>query len=273
MNTILWYTNWNWAPSLTLGTVIIIAAYLYAIGPLRLRFQLGPPVPLARSCAFLFGVDIIFLALASPLDTIGDRYLFAAHMLQHLLLGFAAPPLLLMGMPAWFFRPLLRHRVPFAIGKAVTFPVVASVLFNGNLWFWHAPPIYDMTLVNENIHALSHLLYIATGVLFWWPIMSPLSEGWPPLSLGSKLAYLFFSDMPMVLLGAGLTFTPPLYTRYEYAGRLFGLSAAMDQQLGGLLMWIVGSVFLIVVVSILFLRWMYQQEEQQRLMDDTEHVR
>lgn len=266
-NTILWYTNWNWAPSLIIGMLAIIAGYLLVIGPLRERYQLGPEVPLARACAFLLGVDIIFLALVSPLDTIGDRYLFTAHMLQHLLLSLAAPPLLLIGMPDWFFKPLLRNRMILTIGKALTFPVVASALFNVNLWFWHAPPIYDITLVNENIHILSHILYIATGVIFWWPVMSPLKEDLPPLSLGGKLAYLFFSDMPMVLLGAGLTFTPPLYTRYEYAGRIFGLSAAMDQQLGGLLMWIVGSIFLIVVVSIIFLRWMYKQEKQQHQID------
>src|SRR5579875_3156420 len=92
-NAILWYTNWDWAPSLIIGTLAIIAGYLLAIGPIRERYQLGPEVPLVRACAFLLGVDIIFLALVSPLDTIGDRYLFSAHMVQHLLLSLVAPPL------------------------------------------------------------------------------------------------------------------------------------------------------------------------------------
>ena len=91
------------------------------------------------------------------------------------------------------------------------------------------------------------------------------------------MAYLFFSDMPMVLLGAGLTFVPPLYTRYIYAPRLWGLSPATDQQLAGLLMWIPGSIFFIVVVSILFLQWMQAQDVKQRaedaaLYDDDEEI-
>jgi cytochrome c oxidase assembly factor CtaG len=267
MDNTLWLTQWNWQPSLILGTIAVIALYLYAIGPLRVKYRFGPAVPLGRVCAFLLGVNIIFFALFSPLDAIGDTYLFSGHMVQHILLALAAPPLMLMGLPAWLFQPLLRNRVIFAIGKGLTLPLVASLIFNANLWLWHAPPIYNATLVNEQLHILSHLLYIATGMLFWWPILSPLHEGWPPLSLGGKLAYLFFSDMPMVLLGAGLTFTPPLYAHYQHVARIFGLSAAADQQLGGLLMWIVGSIFLIVVVSIIFLRWMYEQEEKQRRAD------
>ena len=264
MGATMWLTRWNWDPSLLMGTVAVIAGYLYATGPLRVRYRLGPVVPLRRAVAFFLGVDVIFFALFSPLDAIGDSSLFAAHMLQHLLLSLAGPPLLLLGFPAWLLQPLLRHRVAFRMGKGVTHPVVASTLFTANMWLWHAPALYDLTLLNEQVHLLSHLLYIATGLLFWWPLLSPLRQGWPPLPLGGKLAYLFFSDMPMVLLGAGLTFSPPLYPYYQHAPRLFGLSAATDQQLGGLLMWIVGSLYFIVLASIFFLRWMLEQEEQQR---------
>jgi putative membrane protein len=260
----IWLTSWDMEPSLLIGTVVVLALYLYAVGPLRRRHQLGPPLPFAQGLAFFIGVDMLFLALVSPLDTIGDSYLFSAHMVQHLLLSLFAPPLVISGLPAWLFQPLLSRRVPFTIGKWLTQPVFTSVLFSANLWIWHAPPLYNATLVNPPLHILSHLLYMGTGLLFWWPILSPLTEGWPPLSLGGKLAYIFFSDMPMVLLGAGLTFTPPLYALYQHAPRIFGLSAAVDQQLGGLIMWIIGSIFLIVMVSVIFLRWMLQQEKSQR---------
>jgi cytochrome c oxidase assembly factor CtaG len=264
MGTMMWLTQWDWDPSLLLGTAAVIAGYLYAIGPLRIRYRLGPGVPMRRALAFFLGVDVIFFALFSPLDAVGDSYLFAAHMAQHLLLSLVGPPLMLLGLPAWLLQPLLRHRTTSTIGKGLTHPVVAAALFTANVWLWHAPPLYELTLVNEQVHILCHLLYIATGLLFWWPLLSPLQEGWPPLSLGGKLAYLFFSDMPMVLLGAGLTFSPPLYPYYQHVPRIFGLSVATDQQLGGLLMWIVGSIYFIVLASIFFLRWMLEQEEQQR---------
>ena len=264
METRLWFMQWDWQPSIILGTLAIIGLYTYAIGPLREKYQLGPVVPLVRVCAFLLGIDIIFLALFSPLDYVADTSLFTAHMIQHMILSLVGPPLMLVGLPGWLLQPLLRSRITSTIGKGLTHPLVAAALFTANLWLWHAPPLYEVMLVNEQVHTLCHLLYIATGLLFWWPHLSPLQEGWPPLSLGGKLAYLFFSDMPMVLLGAGLTFSPPLYAYYQHAPRLFGLSVAVDQQLGGLLMWIVGSIYFIVLASIFFLRWMLAQEEQQR---------
>ena len=85
------------------------------------------------------------------------------------------------------------------------------------------------------------------------------------LSLGQKLVYLFFSDMPMMLIGAGLTFSAPLYVFTTRDPPMHMMVTAADQQLGGLLMWVVGSLFLLVFVSsILFLRWMFQQEKEQQ---------
>jgi cytochrome c oxidase assembly factor CtaG len=112
------------------------------------------------------------------------------------------------------------------------------------------------------LHIFANLLYIVTGLLFWWPLLNPLQDEKPTLSLGGKLAYLFFSDMPMMLLGAGLTFTPPLYS-FPMSNMQMSVTA-MDQQLGGLLMWVVGSIFFIVLASIFFLRWMLRQEKTQQ---------
>jgi putative membrane protein len=106
------------------------------------------------------------------------------------------------------------------------------------------------------------LLYLVTSLLFWWPLFSPLEGKAGPLPLGGKLAYLFFRDMPMMLLGTRLTFSLPLYTmpmRPQVQASMAVL--ASDQQLGGLLMWVGGGLFLYVVVgSSLFLRWMLRQE-------------
>ena len=94
-----WLTEWNTAPSLWVGTALVIAAYLYAIGPLRKKYHLADSVKRSQVVAFLLGVFIMFLALASPLDELGDEYLFSAHMVQHLLITVAGPPLLLVGTP------------------------------------------------------------------------------------------------------------------------------------------------------------------------------
>ena len=257
-----WLTQWNWEPSIVIGTALIVGLYLYAIGPLRKRYYPDEQVRTSQTVSFLLGMFIMFLALVSPLDELGDSYLFSAHMVQHLFLTVVGPPLLVLGTPEWFIKPVVRNKVVFRIAKVLTYPAIAFVLFNADFWLWHAPPLYDATLENQNIHILEHLTFIIFGILNWWPMFSP-SKDLPRLSIGGQVLYLFLSGMPSVLLGAGLTFAPPLYAPYLAAPRVWGISAATDQQLGGLIMWVPVSIAYIIIMSALFIRWMQQQEAKQ----------
>ncbi len=261
-----WLTQWNLEPSILIGTALITGLYLYAIGPLRKRQFPNEQIMTGQTIAFLSGVLIMFLALVSPLDELGDSYLFSAHMVQHLCLTILGPPLLLLGTPEWMVKPVLQNKVIFKVAKVLTYPVVAFVLYNADFWLWHAPPLYNATLENQTIHILEHLTFIVFGLLYWWPIFSP-SKDLPRLPFGGQILYLFVSGMPSVLLGAGLTFSPPLYAPYIAAPRIWGISAATDQQLGGLIMWVPVSIFYIVVMSVLFIRWMLQQEAKQQAME------
>jgi len=257
-----WLTQWNWEPSIVVGTAVMVALYLYAIGPLRKRVYPTETVKTGQTVAFLLGMAIMFLALVSPLDELGDSYLFSAHMVQHLCITMVGPPLLLIGTPTWLVEPLLRNRRIFLIAKFFTYPAIAFFLFNADFWLWHVPSLYNATLENQSIHILEHLTFILFAVLNWWPMYSP-SEKLPRLSLGGQVLYLFLSGMPMVALGAGLTFAPPLYAPYLAAPRIWSLSAATDQQLGGLIMWVPVNIAYIVVVSLIFIRWMQHQDAKQ----------
>lgn len=257
-------TDWNWQPSIIVGTLLVIGLYCYAVGPLREKYHLAESVPMRQVVLFLLGVDAILLALFSPLDALGDRYLFSAHMLQHLILTFVGPPLMLLGTPDWLIKPLLRNRIILHVGKFLTSPVVAFTLLNADFFLWHAPSLYDATLYNDPLHILEHVTFIVFGLIYWWPVLSPLDEGLPRLSPGGQILYLFFSGMPSVLLGAGLTFMPPLYTPYIYAPRIWNISPATDQQLGGLLMWVPVSLYMIAIMSVLFIRWIQQLDKKQR---------
>ena len=261
-----WLTQWNLEPSILIGTVLIAGLYLYAIGPFRKRHFPDEPIMTGQTIAFLSGMLIMFLALVSPLDELGDSYLFSAHMVQHLCLTIIGPPLLLIGTPEWIVKPALSNKVIFKVAKVLTYLVVAFVLYNVDFWLWHAPTLYDATLENQSIHILEHLTFIIFGLLYWWPIFSP-SKDLPHLSFGGQILYLFLSGMPSVLLGAGLTFSPPLYASYIAAPRIWGISAATDQQLGGLIMWVPVSIFYIVIMSVLFIRWMLQQEAKQQALE------
>ncbi|WP_338248292.1 cytochrome c oxidase assembly protein [Dictyobacter halimunensis] len=216
----------------------------------------------------LVGWLIAIVAFLIPMDIFGMSYMFSVHMSQHLLLSLVAPPLILLGLHRESLQNFLdRHSLLQRCLALLTIPVVASLIFNGNIWLWHAPVLMRAMMSSAFIHDATNLLYLVTGFLFWCPLLG-LTFGRKDLPLAGKLAYLFFSDMPMMLLGAGMTFSPPLYTFTMSNPAMQMAVSATDQQLGGLLMWVVGGVFLLVVVtSVLFLRWMLQQEKAQQEKD------
>lgn len=228
-------------------------------------------VPITRSVTLISGIFFALITFWIPMDIFGMNYIFTVHMTQHLLLSLAAPPLLLLGIaPESLSRFLAHHRVLARCLKYLLFPFVASALFNANIWIWHAPPLLQAMMRSDLLHITVNLLYLLTGLLFWCPLCDRLPEEMHRLSLGQKLLYLFFSDMPMMLIGAGLTFSTPLYSFTMTNPPMHMTVTATDQQLGGLLMWVVGGVFLLVVVSsILFLRWIFQQEKEQQERDQT----
>ncbi len=227
--------EWNWDPSILIGTVLFVGAYLAAIGPFRSRFQSSDALTSKQALWFLLGVGVILFALVSPLDAIGDEYLFTAHMLQHTLLMVIAPPLLLLGTPGWMLRPLLRAPV-MRVAKILTLPPVAFLLFNGDLYLWHIPLLYEATLQNETIHIIEHLTFIATGVVNWFPLLSPLPE-LPRLQYLWRIAYLILDTLPMAILGwFFISASTVIYPTYAAAPHVFALYGLSDQYLGGLMM-------------------------------------
>jgi len=268
---------WNLDPVLVLGVALLAAAYFYGIGPLRRRYRLGPPVDERRVAAFLAGTITLAVALISPLDALGDRYLFSAHMVQHMLLVVVCPPLWLLGTPGWLLAPLLRRRTVLLIGRALTNPFVAFFLLNVTLYVWHVPPLYDATLADEGLHIFEHLTFLAAGVLFWWPLLGPVPDLLPRISRPLGVLYLFLACQPMVLLGALLTFASvPFYQPYVAAPRLFGLSPLTDQQLGGLIMWLPTNIPYLIGLSVLFFQWVAERDLAERVaageFDDIEEA-
>jgi putative membrane protein len=252
--------DWSWEPSVLIGVALLVGAYLCALGPLRRRFKSSRPVKRSQAAWFLAGMAVILFALVSPLDEIGDNYLFSAHMIQHILLALVAPPLLLMGTPGWLLRPLLGYPVVARVARVLTAPPVAFILFNAVFIAWHLPALYEATLENETIHILEHLLFMATGVLNWWPILSPLPE-LPRLPPPAQLLYLFLEEVPSTLLSSLITFSPTvLYPTYAAAPPIFGIDALSDQQIAGLIMWLPGGLIYLTALTSVFFAWMGREE-------------
>ena len=256
--------DWNWAPSVLLGTLVLAGGYLYAVGPGRARFGGAEPVSRWRIAAFLGGVGLIFLALVSPLDELSDHYLLSAHMVQHMILTLIMPPLLLLGTPGWLVRPLLRSWLVAPLLRAWTRPLPAFVVFNVIFAFAHFPIVYNFTLEHEAPHIAQHLIFMAAAVVTWWPLLSPLPE-LPPLPYSVRLLYVCLQTIPSGLIGALITLSSgALYTTYAMAPRITALSPRADQQLAGLIMWIGGWAIYFVVLTIVFFAWANREQSEVR---------
>jgi putative membrane protein len=259
----LWLA-WNLDPILLLGLALFTGAYFYALGPLRRRYGWSDTVDKGKVACFVAGTVIFALALISPLDALSDEYLFSAHMIQHMLIALVAPPLWLIGTPEWMLAPLVRKPGVARVARWLTYPIVAFGLFNADLWLWHLPTLYDATLENEYIHIFEHLTFTATAVLFWWVVLGPV-RSIPRLSPGVGVLYLFVACQPMVALGALLTFAAqPLYQPYVEAPRIWGSTPLGDQQLGGLIMWLPSNIPYVLVMSVLFFRWVNERDRAER---------
>jgi len=241
--------TWNtWAvhPSVAAGLVLLGGLYVY-LGGLRSA---------RRHVASLAGaLAVLFVALNGPLHNLSDTYLFSAHMAQHLVLTLVFPPLLLYGSPAHVVRPLLRPRWVMALGRVVTRPLVAAIVFTGPIVIWHVPALYEAALRNHNLHIVQHLIFLTTAVLMWWPVLSPVPE-LPRIPHLLQLLYLFLLGIPMSVTGALITLSDSvLYPFYAAAPRVWGLSPLEDQQIGGLLMWVLGGLMLWIVMSVVWFRY------------------
>jgi putative membrane protein len=251
--------DWGLHPSVLIGTGLLGALYFWGIGPLRRRNGWGPPAPAWRIVCFVGALLVLLGSLNGPIHDLSDYYLFSMHMVQHLLLTLVFPPLLLAGTPGWLLSPLLRHTNVRRVARLVTHPIVAATLFTITLAAWHTVPAYDLMMRDHDVHIFTHLLFMVTAVLMWWPVMSPVPE-LPPLGLGLRMLYLFLVGIPMQLVAAIITFADSvLYEWYAAAPRTWGLSPLDDQKLGGLLMWVPGNLYLFGAIGVVFFIWAGQE--------------
>ncbi len=262
MNSVAEAALKSWMLDPALIGAMTLTGLIYLRGWLRLRQQMPERFGAGRPLSFFACLTSIFLAISSPLDAFANLLLIA-HMIQHLLLMMVAPPLLLLSDP---FLPILRglpagvskHWVgPFLswgtlsrFGRRLTHPVVCCLGFVCTTIGWHLPPMYELALRSQTVHTVEHACFIATGVLFWWPVIQP----WPSKAQWPRWAmipYLFLADFQNTALSAYLIFCDRVvYPTYAAAPRLSGMSALEDQAAAGAIMWVPGSIIFLVAVGI-----------------------
>jgi len=208
------------------------------------------------------------VALETPIDTISDRYLDSVHMLQHVLLGFVGPPLLLLGLSRRMAGRLMR--VP--LFRAVAEPVPAQVIGGAVMILWHIPALYDATLRSEELHIFEHVTFIGAGAVLFWPVLKDTSTHarWE-MSPGAKLLFLLVATIPQDGVALTLLFSrQPFYEFYVHVPRLIdSLTPVIDQTLAGAVLMVLGKATMLVCGLAIFFRWFggEQRADQARMAD------
>ncbi len=248
---------WRWSvhPSTAIGIAALGALYVWA------SKALGRSPTNTQRSFFVSGLLLLFASLNGPIHDLSDDYLFSAHMVQHLLLTLAVPPLLLAGTPGWMLRPLLSRRVIKPIARFLTRAPIAFVVFNVVIAVWHLPVFYNAAMAHHSLHILEHLMFMAAAVLMWWPLLSQLPE-FPRLAYPGQMLYSFLMSIPMSIIAVYISMADHvLYPAYSAAPRVLPLSPLEDQLLGALIMWIPGGIIFMIIMTVVFFKWNARGED------------
>jgi putative membrane protein len=249
--------HWSFDPFVIIVAVVVV---WHEIGLRRLAARSRPERTRERrirSLWFYAGLGVLLIAVDSPIDYWSSSY-FIVHMVQHLLLMFAAPSLVVAGAPG---QPLL-DGLPGRSGQAVTRsvlaggwsrpvraafhwltgPVVAVVIFNAVMVLWHIPVLFDLAENNQLVHIwLMHASFFLAGVLFWLQfIPSPPFRSRMPV-LG-RAAALLATNVVMIVIAMALSIftTHSVYSVYDHVPGVT-LPPFADQQIGAAILWVCGD--------------------------------
>lgn len=249
-----------------LALVLATGGSAYALGWRRLAAAgHARAAPTWRGVLYVAGLATLAAALLSPLDDLAAQ-LFSVHMIQHLLLTMVAAPLLLLGNPLpvalWGLPRRLRRAVARPLAgqgrlrralRALTLLPVAWILYVSALWTWHLPVLYEAAVAHDLVHALEHVTFFGTSVLFWWPIIRPAPRLHRRTHPGFEILYLIAATAQNTLLGMALTLPERvLYPRYGVTAAARGVNPVDDQTFAGGLMWASGHMYLLPILLLLW---------------------
>lgn len=270
--------------SVLLTAIIVLTAIVYLRGWLRLRSASFEIVSPWRVFAFTSGLVSIWIATASPVASL-DHELLTVHMLKHLLLMTLAPPLIWLGepvrllsrgLPQRFVQLVIRpafQRPPIQrAGRLLARPEVCWLAASAALIVWHIPPVFTLGMKSPGWHFFEQSSFLATGLLFWWPVVEP----WPsvPRPDLSMILYLFFATLPCDVLSGFLVFCDRvIYPVYLSSSHLLGFSALDDQQCAAAFMWTCVTLVYLLAGTVLSMRLLSPQTAANKNMQSALVVR
>lgn len=281
----------SWDLRAEIIVALAIAGITYSLGWKRLRDARSSQKSRARHnrldrflaapwrlVSYLSGISLLTLALLSPIDVLGG-HLFFMHMIQHLLLIMIIPPLLLIANPLpfilWGLPVQARISMSRWLSKGASFRKTLRILTRpGRVWIlcvtlligWHDPSAYNAALRSEIMHDLEHATFFGSAMLFWWHVTGAGPRIHGRFTNKMRIGYLIAMLPPNMLAGVTIAFaTQPLYNYYVSVPRLWGMTVMQDQMLGGLIMWIPGSMMYIIALLVIILGLLSENKKRVSL--------
>lgn len=237
---------------------------------------------LPGSKIFFTGIALLLLVMMSPIEFLGNNYLFSAHMVVHIILLLIIPPMLLAGTNPAYLEKLVQKKFFQKAGKIFFHPVSGWILGVGSMYVWHIPSVYYDMMQSSWLMEIQVLSLLLCGFIFNWPVFSPVHFR-KLLPLESVL-YLFTACVGCTILGIFIAFSPDdiftaIYNNPGYilcngptdfyssvlpgaSGAIemlivknWGITAEVDQRMGGLIMWVPACFIYITNILITLNKW------------------
>ena len=255
----------DWLPDPLVMAPLAVLAAIYVRRFRRARAEEGGRGAGVRQASFFAaGMIALLAAVATPLDGLGEDYLFSSHMLQHVLLGDLAPVLLLLSLSRVILRPVTRRlmRVERALGPFAS-PWTGIAIWLGLVYVWHVPAMYEAAIEHPVVHLIEHASFFTAGVAVWWPLVQPVPMRRPLQGLWT-VAYIGVAKFSLAALGLYLTWSQNLlYDHYGEVPRIWGMSAIDDQNAGGAIMMVEQSLTFVIALVVLFAAMLTRSEADE----------
>jgi putative membrane protein len=247
--------RFQWHPEVWVLVGFLTASYIYMVRVIGPKAVAPGQAVVSRFniVCFVGAMSMLWVASDWPMHDVGEEYLYSVHMLQHMMLSYLLPPLVLMATPQWLLRVLVGDGKLYRVVAFMSKPVVAALVFNVVVVITHIPGAVTASVDNGPLHYTLHFAVVMASLLMWMPVVGPF----PELQIGSlaKCVYLFVQSLVPTIPAAWLTFAEgAVYESYDTPIRVWGLSVQHDQQLAGAIMKTGGGIFLWSIIIFLFFK-------------------